>query len=79
MAYEAIKEAIEKHGETPPASNHIPANIKAVKRETWDLYAEPRFEAMYKSNVRASRMKTAIDGLIGKRIGTWDGWLWLYS
>jgi hypothetical protein len=76
-AMEAFKEAIENHGVTPPASNHIPANVKAIKRETWDNYAQPRFKAMYDTNVRSSRMNSAITALIGKHVQGWGDWLWI--
>jgi hypothetical protein len=77
LAVEALKEAIETHGMLPPACNHIPSSVKAVKRETWDLYLEPRFKALYEANNRASRMNAAIKGVIGKFANTWDGWIWL--
>jgi hypothetical protein len=77
VAFKALKEAIEKCGKTPPASNHIPTKVKAVKRETWDNYAESRFRALYDANVRASRMNSAITGLIGKHVQTWGVWCWI--
>jgi len=76
-AMEAIKEAIEKSGKTAPASNHIPPHVRVVTRETWEIYAAPRFKSMYDANVRASRMKTAISALIGKHVQGWGDWLWI--
>jgi hypothetical protein len=38
-ALEALHYAINECGEVPPASNHIPANVKCVKVEQWRTYA----------------------------------------
>ena len=37
-ALEMLKRAICESGETPPVSNHIPDNVKAVKFEQWRRY-----------------------------------------
>jgi AAA domain len=39
IALRALREAISERGEIPPASNHIPRNVKAVKVDEWRDYA----------------------------------------
>ena len=39
IALQALTEALQEVGETPPASNHIPAGVKTVTIERWREYA----------------------------------------
>ena len=73
----ALKEAVADHGETPPASNHIPAKVRAVKAELWRklVYArnsDASQEAKQKAFKRASEQLQA-KGLIG----IWTEWAWV--
>jgi hypothetical protein len=78
-ALDLLRNAIAEEGETPPASNHIPPKIRAVKIETWRRHCYAGLiteadnpEAKRKAFGRASRaLQNA--GLIG----VWDCWVWL--
>jgi len=78
IALAALREAIDECGEVPPASNHIPQGVKAVKVETWRVYAA-------KAGITGSDEKDALrkaftrahEALVADRhVGVWAPWAW---
>jgi AAA domain len=79
IALQALTEALQEVGETPPASNHIPAGVRTVTIERWREYAyrlgispsnEPR--------ARQQAFKRAWESLrAASKIGVWDNCVWI--
>jgi hypothetical protein len=75
----ALTEALLEFGETPPASNHIPAGIRTVAIERWREYAY-RLGISHSNEPRAKQQafKRAWDGLlVASKIGVWDDQVWI--
>ena len=77
VALRALKEAVADHGETPPACNHIPANVRAVKSELWRKFVYARNpdasqDAKQKAFKRASELLQAKN-----LVGIWTEWAWV--
>jgi hypothetical protein len=78
-ALDLLSNAIATEGETPPASGHIPPNIRAVSTNAWRRYCyagtiseSDNQDAKQKAFVRAAK---ALQN--ARVIGTWNDWVWL--
>jgi len=79
VALDILKRAICDTGEIPPACNHIPANVRAVKIDLWRRYcylgavarSDATQDAKLKAFVRASERLQAAGA-----IGSWEEWVW---
>ena len=79
IALAALQEAVTECGEVPPASNHIPSGVKAVKMETWRTYAA---KAGITSSDEADALRKAFgrahEALVADRhVGVWAPWAWV--
>lgn len=81
VALDLLKEAIAQGGETPPASNHIPANISACSVTLWREYCErgqmsdPNKPDAFRMAFKRASEKLQELGIIGH----WNGWVWIYQ
>jgi hypothetical protein len=78
-ALRALTEALNEQGETPPASNHIPAGVRVVSVEQWRQYAYRRGISAADSTPQAQKkaFHRASEHLIGaQRVGVWDDKAW---
>lgn len=79
VALDLLKEAIAQGGETPPASNHIPANISACSVTLWREYCErgqmsdPNKPDAFRMAFKRASEKLQALGIVGH----WNGWVWL--
>ena len=79
VALDLLKEAIAHSGETPPASNHIPANISACSVTLWRDYCErgqmsdPNKPDAFRMAFKRASEKLQELGIIGH----WNGWVWI--
>ncbi len=81
IALELLRRAIDEAGEIPPASNHIPPDVRAVRVDLWRRYCyegqiteTDNPDTKQKAFVRASsRLQEA------QAIGKWGEWVWLAS
>jgi len=77
IALKALREAIAEGGETPPSSNHVPANVRGVKADLWRRFAYARDtdaspESKRQAFHRASKHLQA-NGLVA----AWNDWVWV--
>jgi AAA domain len=79
IALRALHDAIGECGAIPPASNHIPADVKTVTVDQWRTYAEkagitqsPEADALRKAFERAHEALIA-DGFVG----CWTPLVWI--
>jgi hypothetical protein len=80
LALSALKYALDQVGAIPPASNHIPANVKCVTVQQWREYSYMRSGAdkpdtKLKAFVRGCDYLSADDG--GKIVAIWGAYAWL--
>jgi hypothetical protein len=77
-ALKALKEALAECGETAPASNHIPANIKVTTIERWRVYAYQCGISAGEDRAKQKAFKSAFDHLNGSGdVAVWDNHVWL--
>jgi hypothetical protein len=79
IALRALAEAVDEQGQTPPASAHIPAGVRAVSVPVWREQCYRRGICTTEGD-RAKRQafKRASEHLIGSSsIGIWDDLAWL--
>jgi hypothetical protein len=74
----ALTEALLEFGETPPASNHIPAGVKTVAVQRWREYAY-RLGISHSNEPRARQQAFRVwDYLLAtSKIGAWDDHVWI--
>jgi len=78
IALGALVEALTECGAVPPASNHIPAKVRAVTVEQWRTYAYRRGVSKGEPRAQQKAFKTALEALaVRNRIGIWDPYVWL--
>jgi len=78
IALKALREALAEGGEIPTASNHIPANRKAVKADLWRKFAYARNISQGAQDAKRMAFSRASQDLQAKgQIGAWDEWVWL--
>jgi hypothetical protein len=79
VALRALHEAIDELGEIPPASNHIPSQVRTVTEEQWEKYADRR--GVSSSDLKRSRDRAFARARVGllakKRIAMWNPYIWL--
>ncbi len=79
VARDLLQRAIEEAGEMPPASSHIPAQVRAVRTDLWRQYCYSG--AVSEGDTQAARQKSfkrAADRLqAASAIGIWQDWAWL--
>jgi hypothetical protein len=78
IALRALAECIDECGKVPPASNHIPAQIKIATTDQWRQYAYRLGISTGEERARQKAFKTATEHLIGdQHVGCWNGQVWL--
>ena len=78
IALRALTEAIGDAGEIPPASNHIPPNVKAVTESLWRDYSYKRGISSGERRAKEKAFKAAMDSLyLAGIIGRWDPHTWI--
>ena len=78
IALNALAEVIIEQGAEPPASNHIPAGMKAVSVDAWRKHSYLRGISTGDDRAKQLAFQRASERLIGSsRVGTWDGLVWL--
>jgi hypothetical protein len=78
-ALRALRETISERGAVPPASNHIPSNVRVVTVEQWRTYAYQMGISAADSGDRARRaaFQRATEQLIGASVvGVWGDHAW---
>jgi RecA-family ATPase len=79
LAFRSLERAICDAGEKPPASNHIPPNIRVAAVSMWKAYHRKASvvadgeEDKWRKNFERSLERLVREG----RVATWDGWAWL--
>ncbi len=79
-ALRALREALSECGAVPPASNHIPENVRVVTIEQWRTYAYRMGISAADTTPRAQQaaFKRASEHLIGSQaVAVWDEAAWL--
>ena len=79
IALGLLRRAINEAGETPPASHHIPASIRAVRVDLWKGYCEQgQITNSDKPDTKYNAFKRAATTLQERGfIGVWDEWVWV--
>lgn len=77
-ALSALHYAIGETGKVPPASNHIPANMKCVTADQWREYAyRMAVSSSEEPRARQKAFKAATEALIAAgHVGAWNPWVW---
>ena len=78
IALAALSEAIDECGEVPPASNHIPQNVKTVTVAQWRTYATMRGICTSEDErARRQAFQRATEALIAARqAAIWNNFAW---
>jgi hypothetical protein len=72
-----LQDAVARDGEIPPASNHIPPNVRCVREELWRQYCYQGGLSAGEDRAKRKAFERAADTLLGDgRIGSWDRWYW---
>jgi hypothetical protein len=87
VALDALRKAIELHGERVPTTSVIPPNTKAVRDEQWQTAynalrplpeGAPAAEAKRDAHARRTAFRRAQEALqAGRHVGTWNGHWWI--
>lgn len=77
IALQLLRNAIIDAGEIPPACNHIPPNIRAVRKELWRHYCDNGQVSDDTPDAKRMAFKRAVTSLqkLGV-IGVWGDWVW---
>lgn len=77
-ALRALIEALGEVGAVPPASNHVPQNVKVVTVGQWRDYAyRMGISASDEPRARQTAFKRATEHLISERqVGFWSDHVW---
>lgn len=77
-ALQLLGAAIDKGGEIPPASNHIPTNTRCVNESLWRDYC---YKGAISDGAPGSKQKAfkraALELVAAERVGKWDPWVWI--
>jgi hypothetical protein len=78
IALAALQEAVDECGEIPPATNHIPNGVKAVKIETFQTYAvKAGISGSSKESAVRMALQRAQEAFIADgHAGCWMPWIW---
>jgi hypothetical protein len=72
-----LQDAIARHGETPPADNHIPPNTPCIKEELWRQSCYQGGISTGGQEAKRAAFTRAADSLIGYGVvGSWAEWVW---
>jgi hypothetical protein len=77
-ALQLLAEAIERAGEVPPASNHIPPATRCVSEGMWRQYCYSGSISTGEPGSKQKAFKRAAEALVAaSRVGKWEPWVWL--
>ena|ERR1700730_601642 len=78
IALVALHEAIGECGAIPPASNHIPAGVKAVTQDQWRDYAYRHgISGSDEAHAKRTAFRRAHETLVAARqVGVWEPYAW---
>jgi AAA domain len=80
IALQALIEAVVEVGETPPASNHIPAGVRTVTVKQWRQYAYLRGISTGEARAKEKAFERASEQLLSRgKISRWDETVWIVS
>ena len=78
IALDLLRRAIDEVGEMPPASNHIPPSVRAVRQEVWRQYCYAGAVSEGDQPAKQKAFKRAADKLqAASAIGVWGDWVWI--
>jgi KaiC/GvpD/RAD55 family RecA-like ATPase len=74
-----LRDAIARAGETPLASDHIPANTQCVAEDLWRKYCYAgQITNSNKPDARQKAFKRAAETLVAAgHVGKWQSWVWI--
>jgi hypothetical protein len=76
-ALRALTEALDEVGSVPPASNHIPSNVRTVTVDQWRQYAYARGISTGEDRAKQQAFRRATEHLIAdQHVGVWQGQAW---
>ena len=79
-ALRALQEAVDEVGKVPPASNHIPQNVRAVTTEQWRTYAYKRGISSGEQRAREKAFERSTERLTGDQlVCAWGDLCWPVS
>jgi hypothetical protein len=77
IALRALHEAVDECGEIPLADNHIPANTKCVRIDTWREYAYRRGISDGEGRAKQAAFKRTREKLTAQsKVGIYEPWAW---
>jgi hypothetical protein len=78
IALRALQTAINECGTVPPASNHVPPDVKVVTIDQWRDYAyRTGISTSDKANAKRTALSRASDVLVEvRKIGIWEPHVW---
>jgi hypothetical protein len=77
-ALQLLADAIDAAGQVPPASNHIPSNIRCVTEDLWREYCYRGAISAGDQHAKRMAFKRAAEALIAAgRVGKWEPFVWL--
>lgn len=78
IALRALQTAIHECGVVPPASNHVPPDVKTVTIDQWRDYAyRTGISTSDKANAKRTALSRASDALVeARKIGIWEPHVW---
>jgi AAA domain len=78
IALSALHEAIAESGQVPPASNHIPSGVKAVRLDQWRDYAYRHgISSSPEPRARQLAFQRAHETLVAaKQVAVWEPYVW---
>jgi AAA domain len=78
IALRALIKAVDELGQIPPASNHIPANVRTVSIEKWRQYAYAGGISAGEDRAQQKAFRTAMTHLVDDQaVGCWREQVWL--
>jgi hypothetical protein len=76
-ALQLLTDAVERAGEIPPASNHIPSGTTCVSEDLWRRYCyEGGISDGEQSAKRKAFLRAAGELVAAGRVGKWGSWIW---
>jgi hypothetical protein len=77
-ALQLLADAINRDGEIPPASNHIPQAVRCVAEDVWRQYCYAGAISTGDQHAKRMAFKRAAEALVSVgRVGKWGEWIWL--
>jgi hypothetical protein len=77
-ALELLKEAITREGIIPKANSHIPPDTQCINEDTWRRYHKAGCISENSPDAERKAFKRATDKLVGKKVGKWNEWVWVF-